>query len=173
MNILQKGLIGVSLVALLASCSPDANTKSPATETSKATPAEVRPVKDKTTSAQKDSELLSTIDVKLSDGKVELSESQVKAGPLEFKVHNDTTEPLELAVIKTEVEPTKIMVKEGKIDKTQKGVEVISQLRDRPIKPGQEQTIAETFEPGEYTVVVTSPNQAEPIAYSTLTLQPK
>ncbi len=173
MNILQKGLIGVSLVALLASCSPNVNTKLATTETAKATPAKVSPVKDKTTSMQKDRELFSTIDVKLSDGKVEISESQVKAGPLEFKVRNGTTEPLELAVIKTEIEPTKIVVKEGKVDKTQTGVEVISELRDRPIKPGQEETIAETFEPGEYKVVVTSPNRAEPIAYSTLTLQPE
>ncbi|MBE9136003.1 hypothetical protein IQ254_02085 [Nodosilinea sp. LEGE 07088] len=174
MNTLQKGLIGAGLVALLAGCSAGVGKKSTPAENSGATSTEMTSEAHKTPSGEAiDPELLSSIEVKLSDGKVELSESRVNAGHLEFDVRNDTTEPLHMAVVKTNLEPTEIVVREGKVDRTQAGVEVLSELRDNPIKPGHEETLIETLEPGEYTVVVTSPSQSKPVAYSALTLQPE
>jgi hypothetical protein len=45
--------------------------------------------------------------------------------------------------------------------------------REDPIQPGRSEAILETLEPGNYTVVVTAPNRAEPVAYTTFTLKPR
>ncbi|PSN15156.1 hypothetical protein C7271_21105 [filamentous cyanobacterium CCP5] len=174
MNVIQKSLAGISLVALLAGCSADVANQSPQAKSSEATTAEVHSDKAKTAADKKmDRELLSTVDIRLADGKVELSESQVSSGHLEFNVTNDTTEPLHMEIVKTDFEPTRISVKDGKVDRAQTGVEVLSELRTEPIKPGHQETLLETLEPGDYTIVVTSPGQATPVAYSTLTIQPQ
>ncbi len=55
-----------------------------------------------------------------------------------------------------------------KVEKTQWGVEVISEASDRPLKSKHEATISETLEPGEYTVIATSPSKAKPVATATI-----
>lgn len=173
MNLFRKGLIGISLVALVAGCSAGVDKKTSMLENSQSR-SEMKARENEASSAEKmGREELSSIDIRLSEGKVELSESELKAGQLEFNVRNETTEPLHLAVIRTELESVKIMVKEGKVDRTQPGVEVLSELREDPIQPGRSEAILETLEPGTYTVVVTAPNRAEPVAYTTLTLEPR
>lgn len=118
-------------------------------------------------------EVLSTVNVKLSDGKVELSDKETPAGELEFNVRNETKEPLNVSVIRTEIDPVSIKVEEGKLDSTQKGVEVFSESKDREVMAGKDVMLKETLAPGGYYIVVTSPKQAEPVAFSALTVTPQ
>ena len=175
MNIFKKSLIGLSLVALLASCSAGTTTKSAmadkSTASEKNNTTEVQPVGTVVPQEKIDRELLSIVEVKLVNGKVELSQSEVESGELEFNIRNEMAEPLNVSVVKTTLMPNELKVVDGKVDAAQKGVEVVSELHTSPIKANQEETIMKTLEPGDYQLVVTSPDSTVPVADAMLMLK--
>lgn len=171
MNVLKNGLIGLGLVAFLAGCNQTPQTSAKLEQSAKSETVAIAPEANQPAATMsKDSAApdLSTVEVKISGQKVELSESQAQAGLLTFNVRNESVQPLNMELVKTDLSPAKIMVKDGQIDKTQSGVEVISEASDRPLKSKHEATISETLEPGEYTFIATSPSKAEPIATATI-----
>lgn len=172
MNVLKKSLIGLSLLALLAGCSTGTTATMPTAEKS-APAAEVK--SDSQTAApnaKTDPELLSTVDVKLLDGKVELSQDQVDAGNLSFNVRNETVKPLNVTLVKTTLKPNELKVKaDGLLEKDQAGVEVLTQLHKAPIEPTKEETMTKIVDPGEYEVVVTEAGNPVPVAHAMLTLK--
>lgn len=174
MNVLKKSLIGLSLLALLASCSAGTTNKTAASEKSAAPTATEVQSDNKTTAATETTapELLSTVDIKLLDGKVELSQPKVDAGNLSFNIRNEAARPLNVSVVKTTLAPNELKVKSnGELDSKQMGVEVLTKLHKNPIAPAKEETMTKILEPGEYQVVVTEAGNAKPIAYAMLTLQ--
>lgn len=176
MNMLKKSLIGLSLFALLAGCSLGTTAKPSTAEkpvaSEKKAPDEMQ--KDGqmvTTSEKTDSELTSIVEIKLLNGKVDLSQDQSRSGSLDFNIQNETAEPLNVAIVKTTLEPSKLMVKDGRLKADQSDVEVLSQS-DRLIDGGRQEMMTKMLEPGDYQVVVTSPSKAMPVAYAALTLKP-
>lgn len=173
MNAVQKSLIGLGLIAALAGCSgpktKDVEANAPAAyDTEKVDSGQV--ATDRTPAS---TEVLSTVNVRLLDESVELSNKEMLAGEHEFQIYNETGEPLNVSVIKTEIDPALIKVEEGKIAITQKSVESLSNSKDREIMAGKDVKIRETLAPGGYYVLVTSSKQAEPIAFSELIVTPQ
>lgn len=185
MNMAKRyvSFVSMGLLLLLAGCSQSISErsadKSPQDSTSSPTdiaPAETVPDSQEDAidrevekeSAEKEPDF--TVNVRLVDGTIELSTSELETGRIDFNVLNEDAEPLNIQVIKTEIAPDKVLVKTGQVDRTQPGVEVISQVRDRPINPNTQALISETLLPGEYKVVVTSNSQTKPIAHTTITI---
>lgn len=175
MNVVKKSLIGLGLVAVLAGCSgtktKEVNANAPAAgDQVEVASGQANATTDKAPAA---TEVLSTVNVKLLDGKVELSDKETASGELEFNVRNETAEPLNVSVIKTDIDPVSIKVEEGKVDSTQEGLEVFSESQDREVMAGKDVVIKETLAPGGYYVVVTSAGKTEPVAFSALTVTPQ
>ncbi len=182
MNVFKESLIGLSLVVILAGCSTGTNAKSPTAEN--ATPNKMESNNQAngqktdqipgslTSSTEKtDRELLSTVDVKLLDGRVEVSQPQAGAGALNFNIRNETKLPLNVSIVQTTLAPGQLMVKAGKVDTAQSGVKTVAALHTNPIEGGKQETITKTLEPGDYQVVVTEVGKAAPIASAPLRLK--
>jgi hypothetical protein len=174
MNIFQQGLVGIGLVAILAGCSPANISDTPQPESSETMPDEMTseenqtPMEDEAERGE-----MSVIDVTVANNEVMLSESQVMGEELEFRVSNETSDPLNMAIVKTTLAQSDIKVRQGRIHRTQEGVEVISELSDRPVQAGETRIVEERLEPGEYQMVVTTENLSEPLAVAIFTVNPK
>lgn len=177
MSILRKGLVGFSLLVLLAGCSAGAISKSPKAEkySDNEKSAEVQSASPSVTTkgeqATIDRELLSTVSVKLVNGKAELSQPEVSTGAVEFNVRNEMAEPLHVALVKTALLPSKLVVKDGMLERGQMGVDVVSEHAN-PVKAGGEETITQTLQPGDYELVITAADKSEPVAHAMVTVKP-
>ncbi len=190
MNVIKKGLIGLSLVAMLAGCSPGTKINATATGPNKNSPtagaapnkvgtnsqangqkADPMPGQLASAAGETDHELLSTVDVKLTNGRVKISQPQAGAGALDFNVRNETKLPLNVSIVQTTLEPSQLMVKAGKIDAAQSGVKTVAELRTDPIEGGQQETMTKTLPPGDYQVVATAVGEKMPVAHAPLFLR--
>ncbi|MEK6206190.1 MAG: hypothetical protein AABM32_00965 [Chloroflexota bacterium] len=92
----------------------------------------------------------STITVKLSEFKIELSSSVAKTGDVVFNVQNTGVLLHELALLKTDLAPDKLPVlPDGSVDEDK--LELMDEIED--IEPTKSPTMTVNLKPGNYVLI--------------------
>jgi uncharacterized cupredoxin-like copper-binding protein len=102
-----------------------------------------------------------TVDVTLSDFKIELSDASVPAGSIQFNITNDGPSLHEFVVLKTDIKAGELPTDEdGAVDEAgAEGIELVDEVED--IEDDATATLTVDLEPGHYALICNLPSHYE------------
>lgn len=156
----------VNLAACANQTAPNqtASTNSPQNLSSSATVSS-------TDSTPKASTAATKIDVSETEMLIKLSPATVKAGPVDFIIHNNGAVPHEFVVFKTKLELKNLPLKNGKLDEDSKSLQNVVDTGEQKLNSRESRTIHTNLTPGKYVAICNVGNHFSQGMKTTLTVQ--
>lgn len=150
MKILFKTLIPGVLLSLLVACGTQkigqSNTSGDSSSSSPAATSSPKATSSSTANETK-------VDATLKEMSIELSQTTVPAGPVQFVVKNAGKVPHEFVVLKNDLSDKKLPLKGDKLDEDAKGLKNIGEIGEDKLKSGVTETLNANLTPGKYLIV--------------------
>lgn len=162
MKILFKTLIAATLLSVLAACGSQktnqGNTSADSSSSSPSSPAATSSAETPSPSDSTKATNLSTanatkVDATLKEMSIELSQTTVPAGPVQFVVKNAGKVPHEFVVLKNDLTDKKLPMKGDKLDEDAKGLKNMGEIGEDKLKSGVTETLNANLTPGKYLIV--------------------